>query len=132
MGSASRAPSWCAVSAGSRRRLRWQSPWRGEPPQPFEPPTPAEAQPDERVDELRRKLEEARTVVDERDEFESGETTVDEAEAPPTESPDDRRKHVHERAKASVERMQRLDPGRLAAKMPGTTPAASSDAAGEG
>lgn len=61
--------------------------------------------PDERADELRRKLDEARAVVDDRDEFEGGETTVDRAEPPP--SPADRRKHVHERARASVERMQR-------------------------
>jgi hypothetical protein len=65
---------------------------------------------DERADELRRKLEESRSIVEERDEFEFGETPVDEAEPAPASSPEDRRKHVHERARASVERMERSAP----------------------
>jgi hypothetical protein len=65
------------------------------------------AAPDERADELRRKLEESRAILEERDAFEDGETPVDEAEPVPASSPEDRRKHVHERARASAERMQR-------------------------
>jgi hypothetical protein len=75
-----------------------------------EPLPPAENDADERADELRRKLEESRAIVEERETFESGETPVDEAEPAPASSPDDRRKHVHERARASVDRMQRSAP----------------------
>jgi hypothetical protein len=66
-----------------------------------EPPAP---QLDPRAGELRRKLEESRLLVNERDEFESGETTVDEAQL--AQSPDDRRRRVHEEARAEVERMR--------------------------
>lgn len=56
--------------------------------------------------ELRQKLAESRTIVDERDEFESAELTVDLAEpAPP--DPDTRRRAVHESARETVERMRR-------------------------
>jgi hypothetical protein len=72
-----------------------------------EPLAPSGDEPDERVEELRRKLEESRSIVEEREEFEAGETPVDEAEPAPASAPEDRRKHVHERARASVERMQR-------------------------
>lgn len=75
-----------------------------------EPLPPAEDDADERAEELRRKLEESRLIVGEREAFESGETPVDEAEPVPASSPDDRRKHVHERARASVDRMQRSKP----------------------
>ena len=60
---------------------------------------PASA-PDPRAEELRQKLEESRTVVDEREEFESAETPVDEAEV------DDRRRAVHERGRAAAEQMR--------------------------
>jgi hypothetical protein len=73
-------------------------------PAPEPAPQPLEPQPDPRAKELRRKLEESRTLVNERDEFESGETTVDEAQA--GQSPDDRRRRVHEEARAQVERMR--------------------------
>jgi hypothetical protein len=66
-----------------------------------EPPAP---QVDPRAEELRRKLEESRLLVNERDEFESGETTVDEAQT--AQSPDDRRRRVHEEARTQVERMR--------------------------
>jgi hypothetical protein len=65
---------------------------------------PAEA-PDPRADELRQRLAEARELSDERDEFESGETTVDQAE-PATPDADARRREVHEAARATVEQMQ--------------------------
>jgi hypothetical protein len=58
---------------------------------------------DPRAEELRRKLDESRTLVDEREEFEAAETPVDEAEAPPL---DERRRRVHEQARAASERMR--------------------------
>ena len=62
-------------------------------------PAPAPA-PDPRAEELRRKLEESRAVVDEREEFESAETPVDQVEV------DDRRRAVHERVRAAAEQMR--------------------------
>jgi hypothetical protein len=63
-------------------------------------PLPAPA-PDPRAEELRLKLDESRAVVDEREEFESAEKPVDEAEV------DDRRRAVHERGKAAADQMRR-------------------------
>src|ERR1700751_4568252 len=60
---------------------------------------PASAE-DPRADELRRKLDETGAVADEREEFESAETPVDEAEV------DDRRRAVHERGRAAAEQMR--------------------------
>ena len=60
---------------------------------------------DPRAEELRRRLAEARELSDERDEFEAGETTVDQAE-PATPNADARRREVHEAGRASVERMR--------------------------
>ena len=57
------------------------------------------------ADELRRKLDESRTVVGEREEFESGETPVDQAD--PDAPVEDRRNAVHERGKAAAEQMRR-------------------------
>lgn len=62
-------------------------------------PAPAPT-PDPRAEELRAKLEESRAVVDEREEFESAETPVDEAEV------EDRRKAVHERGRAAAKQMR--------------------------
>ena len=62
-------------------------------------PAPAPA-PDPRAEELRRKLEESRAVVDEREEFESAETPVDQVEV------DARRRAVHERGRAAAEQMR--------------------------
>jgi hypothetical protein len=62
-------------------------------------PLPAPV-PDPRAEELRQRLDESRTVVDEREEFESGETPVDEAGV------EDRRKAVHERGRAAADRMR--------------------------
>ncbi len=66
-------------------------------------PLPAPA-PDPRAEELRLRLDESRAVVDEREEFESAETPVDEAEV------DDRRRAVHERGKAAADQMRRDSP----------------------
>jgi hypothetical protein len=61
---------------------------------------------DPRAEELRRKLDESRSIVDERDEFEGGEVTVDRAEPSP-EDPESRRRAVHESARATVEQMRK-------------------------
>jgi MYXO-CTERM domain-containing protein len=61
--------------------------------------------PDPRADELRRKLAESRSILDERDEFEAVEVTIDLAEPAP-EDPESRRRAVHDAARATVERMR--------------------------
>lgn len=66
-------------------------------------PAPA-AVPDPRADELRRKLAEARDMADEREEFESAETTVDRAEAAGELAA--RRREIHERGRAAAEEMR--------------------------
>jgi hypothetical protein len=66
---------------------------------------PVAAVPEPAVDpaeELRAKLAESRAVVDERDEFESGETTVDSAP-----DPDERRRQVHEQGRDALDEMRR-------------------------
>ncbi len=68
-------------------------------------PVPAAADP--RAEELRRKLEESRSIVEERDEFEGAELTVDRAEPAP-EDPQSRRRAVHDAGRETVERMRRL------------------------
>jgi hypothetical protein len=70
----------------------------------------APARKDERALELRRRLDESRALVGEREDFESGETTVDEAAPAPTVSPEDRRRDLHERARATLDEMRRLSP----------------------
>jgi hypothetical protein len=62
---------------------------------------------DPRADELRRKLAEARSIVEERDEFEAAEVTVDLAEPAPVD-PESRRRAVHDAGRATVERMRDL------------------------
>jgi hypothetical protein len=68
------------------------------------PAVEPDAEPDTRAEELRRKLEESRAIVDEREEFEAAETTVDAAEAPG--DPELRRRAVHEAGRAAAERMR--------------------------
>jgi hypothetical protein len=70
------------------------------------PPGWVELEPvDPRAEELRQRLEESRPVVEERDEFEAAETTVDTVEAVP-EDPEARRQAVHAEGRSTVERMQ--------------------------
>jgi hypothetical protein len=89
-----------AVAAfGLVRRLTTRR--RAEPPLD-EPPA------DPRAQELRRRLDESRAVVGEREEFESGETTVDAAEPAP--DPDARRRRVHDEARAVVDEMRDTPP----------------------
>jgi hypothetical protein len=57
------------------------------------------------VDELRAKLEESRAAADERDEFEAGETPVDEAD------PEARRRRVRDRARSRMDDLSRSDEG---------------------
>ena len=66
------------------------------------------AAPDPRADELRRRLDESRALVEERDEFESGEMPVDRAE--PSGETDERRREVHDRAREAAERMRAAPP----------------------
>ncbi|MDQ2967465.1 MAG: hypothetical protein M3R37_04000 [Actinomycetota bacterium] len=61
--------------------------------------------PDPRADELRRKLAESRSIVEEREEFEAAEVTVDLAQPAP-EDPESRRRAVHDAGRATVERMR--------------------------
>lgn len=58
--------------------------------------------------ELRRKLDESRSLAGEREEFESAETPVDEAPAPG--ELQERRREVHDKGRMAVEEM-RADPG---------------------
>jgi hypothetical protein len=51
--------------------------------------------------DLRQKLDESRAVVEERDEFESAEVPVDQADP----GIDARRRELHERARSSIEEM---------------------------
>jgi hypothetical protein len=60
---------------------------------------------DPRAEELRRRLEESRPVVEEREEFEAAETTVDAVEAIP-EDLEARRRAVHAEGRSAVDRMR--------------------------
>jgi hypothetical protein len=60
---------------------------------------------DPRAEELRRKLAESRSMVEEREEFEGGELTVDRAQPAP-EDPEARRRAVHEHGRTAVDRMR--------------------------
>ena len=70
---------------------------------------PSEPREDARAEELRRKLAESRTIVEEREEFESAETPVDRAEPAP--EVDERRKRVHDEGRRTAERMRRRRSG---------------------
>ena len=73
------------------------------------PPGWVELEPvDPRAEELRRKIDESQTVVEEREEFEAAETPVDAADVPAEASADpaERRKAVHAEGRSAVERMQ--------------------------
>ncbi len=59
---------------------------------------------DPRAEELRRKLDESRTIVEEREEFEAAETPVNDVPEPA--EVEDRRKAVHERGRAAADEMR--------------------------
>ena len=56
------------------------------------------------AEELRRKLDESRSIVSEREEFESAETPVDQAQPPA--GLDERRRQVHEQGRTAVDEMR--------------------------
>jgi hypothetical protein len=60
---------------------------------------------DPRAEALRRRLDESRAVVDEREEFEGAETTVDAVEDVPAD-PQERRRAVHAEGRSAVEKMR--------------------------
>jgi hypothetical protein len=90
-----------------KARTRWLRLWRRTSRSP-EAPAEAAAE-DPRAEELRRKLEESRTVAEEQHEQAAeAETPVDEAPDPPADtSVEGRRAAVHERARAAADEMQR-------------------------
>jgi hypothetical protein len=69
---------------------------------PAPPPLPPQAppEPDPRAEELAERIAASREIVGERAQFEEAETPVDEAD------PETRRRHVHERGRAALERMR--------------------------
>jgi hypothetical protein len=82
----------------------------GRRPAPvFEPSPEPEPREDPRAEELRRRLAEARTMVEEREEFEAAETPVDRAEPAP--EVDERRRRVHDEGRRTAQRMRRRPSG---------------------
>jgi acetyl-CoA carboxylase carboxyltransferase component len=86
------------IAAAVRSRLLRRT---SAPTARLEPPP----EPDPRADELRQRIAEAREVVDERATFEEAETTIDEVP-----DPESRRRDVHDRGRAALERMRRESP----------------------
>jgi hypothetical protein len=72
--------------------------------------SPAPIVPEPHVEALKSKLAEARVVVDDREEFESAETPIDQAETVPTKL-GDRRRSVHERGRQVADEMRRGSKG---------------------
>jgi hypothetical protein len=66
---------------------------------------PAPAVPEPHAEALKSKLAESRVVAEDREEFESAETPVDQAESLPPEL-GDRRRSVHERGREVAEQMR--------------------------
>jgi hypothetical protein len=83
--------AWLAGVAGGMAAYRA---FRRRP----EAPEPAGADP---AEELKAKLAEARAAADDREEFEAGETPIDEAA-----DPDARRRAVHDQARAAIDEMR--------------------------
>ena len=67
---------------------------------------PAPVIPEPHVEALKARLAESKAVVEEREEFESGETPIDRAEPVPTEL-GERRRSVHDRGREVAEQMRR-------------------------
>ena len=96
--------AWLAGLAGGVAAYRTFR--RAPAPTPAEVPDVAAA--DERAAELKARLAAARAAGDDRDTFEAGETTVDAAPDPaPDPGVDERRRSVHERARAAIDEMQK-------------------------
>jgi hypothetical protein len=92
--------AWLAGAVGVAGAAAYRALRHKEEPSPDEDP---------RAEELRHKLDESRTMVEEREEFESAETPVDEVIGPEPEV-EDRRKAVHERGRAAAEEMRGQPP----------------------
>jgi hypothetical protein len=71
---------------------------------------PAPVIPDPHAEALKARLAESRAVVEEREEFESAETPIDQAEVVPSEV-GDRRRSVHDRGRQVAEEMRRRSNG---------------------
>ena len=100
-----RTLAWIAGAlgaAGALKALRRR-------PQPVEE-LPVEEGSDPRADELRRRLEEAKPIVAEREQFEAGETPVDRADPEAGADPEAKRQDVHDRARAAIDEMRRDEP----------------------
>ena len=97
--------AWISGAVGAAAFLR--SLRRRRPAPSVTAPPPPEPAVDPRADELRRRLAESRDAGDDRDEFESGETTVDAAEVV---DPEERRREVHARGRDTTERMRGAPP----------------------
>ena len=69
-------------------------------------PEAARGAADPRAEELRRKLDESRAIIEERDDFEAGEPTVDQTEHAP-DDPERRRRQVHEAGEMIAREMRR-------------------------
>jgi hypothetical protein len=67
--------------------------------------SPAPVMPEPHVEALKSKLAESRVVAEDREEFESAETPVDQAESVPPEL-GDRRRSVHEQGREMAEQMR--------------------------
>ena len=80
--------AWLGAAAGAFAVWRWR-----RKPRPHVEEDPADA--------LRAKLEESRSVADERERFEERETPVDEVV-----DPDERRRSVHEDARSRMEELR--------------------------
>ena len=94
--------AWLLAGFGIAAALRSRLLRRPATSTPLLEPAP---DPDPRADELRQRIAEAREVVDERDTFEEAETTIDEAS-----DPDSRRRDVHDRGRAALDRMRGESP----------------------
>lgn len=86
--------AWISGAAGGFALYRYATRERAAAPA-----LPA-AGPDPRAEQLRAKLEESKPLVEERAEFEAGETPVDEAD------PAERRRRVHEQGRSAVDEMR--------------------------
>jgi hypothetical protein len=90
--------AWLLAGFGIAAALRSRLFRRQVTSTPLPEPAP---EPDPRADELRQRIAEARDVVDERDTFEEAEVTIDDAPDPAS-----RRRDVHDRGRAALDRMR--------------------------
>jgi hypothetical protein len=94
--------AWLLAGLGIAAALRSRLLRRPATSSPLSEPAP---EPDPRADELRQRIAEAKEVVDERATFEEAETTIDDAPDPAS-----RRRDVHDRGRAALDRMRGESP----------------------